>query len=72
MATPGPKSYRRSATVGERFRALRQGSSVVPQIRLAGHWLADAGFNVGDRLIVEVAHQELSITRMSEPEHTFG
>ena len=63
QATCGAK-VTRLATVGERYRPLRRGGSVVPMIRLAGQWLSGAGFNIGDRLIVEVSDHELYITRM--------
>ena len=55
----------RSASVGERYRTLRKGDSLGPQIRLAGRWLADAGFKIGDRLVIEVSHHELCITRLA-------
>jgi hypothetical protein len=66
--------HARSATVGDRFRSLRRGSSVVPQIRLAGQWLADAGFNIGDRLTVHVHHQQLQIfhATAAQSKSTFG
>ena len=64
-ATTKSKCAKRTVTVGERFRLFRHRSSVVPQIRLAGLWLADAGFNIGDKLNVEVDHQEIYITRAS-------
>src|SRR5438132_458274 len=58
----GPDVTARSATVSERYRPSRHGGSVVPMIRLAGQWLSDAGFNVGDRLIIKVSRHELYIT----------
>jgi Toxin SymE, type I toxin-antitoxin system len=59
------KWTKRTATVGERFRQFRRRNSVVPQIRLAGLWLTDAGFNIGDKLNVKVDQQEIYITRAS-------
>jgi len=44
-------------------------------IRIAGQWLSDAGFKVGDRLIIEVSRYELYITRSVTKggnESTFG
>lgn len=54
---------RRAITVGELYRTNRRHESVVPQIRLSGRWLADAGFNIGDVVTVEVGDQELYVVR---------
>ena len=34
-----------------------------PSLRLSGHWLADAGFGVGDRVEVAVSEGSLVVTR---------
>lgn len=41
--------------VGATYQGSFSPSSRVPFIRLAGHWLADAGFSKGDELQVSVA-----------------
>ena len=34
-----------------------------PSLRLSGHWLADAGFDVGDKVEVAVSDGSLVVTR---------
>lgn len=58
-----PASATRFATVGERYRQLSRGDSLVPQIRLAGNWLSAVGFKIGDRLRIEILDQEIRIIR---------
>lgn len=67
LRTGAPHRLTRSATVGDRLRPSRHGSSIVPQIRLTGQWLAEAGFNIGDKLTVQVNHQQIYISRRARP-----
>lgn len=52
---------KRTLKVCEQFRTTRGGDRVVPQIRLCGKWLADAGFQIGDSVLVVVGDHELYI-----------
>jgi anaerobic selenocysteine-containing dehydrogenase len=47
--------------VGRTFTQRAAGSQLVPFIRLAGHWLADAGFEEGDTVRVTVARGEIRL-----------
>jgi Toxin SymE, type I toxin-antitoxin system len=49
--------------VGSTYQGDFSASSRVPFIRLAGHWLADAGFSEGDVMQVSVAHGEIRLRR---------
>jgi Toxin SymE, type I toxin-antitoxin system len=49
--------------VGATYQGNFSPSSLVPFIRLAGHWLADAGFSEGDVMQVSVAHGEIRLRR---------
>jgi hypothetical protein len=47
-------SHTRTLTVGETFQRRRLGEVGVPSIRLSGKWLSNAGFCVGNTILVEV------------------
>ena len=50
-----------------RDKASARGRSYdVPFIRMAGNWLADAGFGIGDQIQVEVKENQLVVTRLEE------
>ena len=38
------------------------GGGAVPFIRLSGHWLEKAGFDIGDSILVATEHRKLTIT----------
>jgi toxic protein SymE len=57
-------SQTRRVKVGERFRTGRSRDRIVPEIRLSGRWLADAGFKIGDSVSIEVGNHELYIVRV--------
>lgn len=40
----------------------------VPFINITGIWLAQAGFNIGDKVIVEVSNKKLVIKRVTTTE----
>lgn len=53
----------RTIRVGRTFRPAASGTQRVPFIRLAGHWLSDAGFEEGDQVSVTIAPGEIRLTR---------
>ena len=44
------------------YRGYRTSSTVVPNLRRAGHWLEQAGFEIGQQVTVTVQHGKLIIT----------
>jgi hypothetical protein len=60
-----PERKERRLTVLNRYRG---GDSAVPDIRLSGRWLAEAGFAPGSRLAVSIKRQgELVVTVTAPP-----
>jgi Toxin SymE, type I toxin-antitoxin system len=53
----------RTIKVGRTYQGSLSASSRVPFIRLAGHWLAEAGFMEGDVVQVSVAPGEIRLWR---------
>jgi hypothetical protein len=43
-------------------QGIRTSSTVVPHLRLTGHWLEQAGFAIGQQVTVTVQHGKLVIT----------
>ena len=64
---PGEEIGHRVMTVcgyGE-YKSADGGRAVKPQINLNAKWLADAGFDVGERIDVEVRENELVIRKLA-------
>ena len=57
----------RSITVGRRYHFRGAGLPYrVPFIRLSGRWLADAGFEEGDMVEVQVGRDSIILTRKAD------
>jgi len=69
LDSPLAEAQPRTIKVGKTFQARAHGSkqAPVPCIRLAGHWLAEAGFDEGDTVQVSVSSGEIRLSRISPP-----
>ncbi|KAA2240313.1 type I toxin-antitoxin system SymE family toxin [Chitinophaga agrisoli] len=47
--------------------AMPGSSNDSPFIRLSGQWLQKAGFNIGDKVTVDVGHEYIMIRRLKPP-----
>jgi hypothetical protein len=63
LERPLTEAQPQTIKVGRTFQGNSSAPSRVPFIRLAGHWLADAGFSEGDEVQVSVAPGEIRLTR---------
>lgn len=57
----------RTIRVGRTFHGHAGTAARVPFIRLAGHWLSQAGFQQGDQVSVSVRPGEIRLTRNPAP-----
>ncbi len=53
----------RSIKISSVFIKNRWSSTVKPKLTLSGNWLADAGFDIGERVIIEVQDKKLVIRK---------
>ena len=56
----------RSFTIQPKYRFNKYSRKIVPEITLCGAWLAEAGFQEGDRISVVSENNELIIRKMAE------
>jgi len=61
--TPERKLRPRELTVTNRYRL----GGPVPEVRMSGRWLAEAGFPAGSRLAIKVECSRLVVTVTSRP-----
>lgn len=45
---------------------LAGGDGTAPMIRIKGRWLRDAGFEIGDRIAVQISEGKLIVTKIPE------
>ncbi len=46
---------------------LSQNNDYVPWVRVAGHWLKNAGFNYGDKVLLIATEGEIVIRKTEKP-----
>jgi hypothetical protein len=63
LERPLTEAQPQTVKVGRIFQGNSSAPSRVPFIRLAGHWLSEAGFSEGDEVQVRVAHGEIRLRR---------
>lgn len=52
----------RKLKIHSKFRTRRWDNTTVPEIRLEGRWLEEAGFKKGERVKIQVKKNKLTIT----------
>jgi len=51
----------RSLTIQPRIRVSRYNNKSVPEIKLCGNWLKDAGFNINKKVLVTTRREMLIV-----------